>query len=267
MKKIQILVVDDNQGNLTKAETQFKGKNVKLICCNLFSVAAKMLASKKFDILLTDLMIPGEAEGVSSNNPEIGKEVPYGLVLSIIAKNVGVPHVAILTDISHHAGPIAWAMDNVLGTNSFISCFNESNKNWFKAAEGFVTIEDALTDNEEKSATKKTFMLIGINDDYKEALKENLKADFNVIFIPSDSTKNAPTAFVEEKPDFVLLIGEINDDASGAGEYHQKQLFEKLLAMKKPEQKVVAAGFMESQNPDYLRLPFAVSTLLEKMRA
>ena len=85
MQKIHILVVDDNQENLEGAKNQFKGKNVNLICCNLFSVASKMIQGKKFDIVLTDLMIPGEADGVSSDNPEIGKEVPYGLVISIMA--------------------------------------------------------------------------------------------------------------------------------------------------------------------------------------
>src|SRR5680860_1517299 len=127
MKAINILVVDDKQGNLFAARNQFAGKNVNLLCCSLFSVAVKFLRERKFDILLTDLMIPGEVEGISDNNPEIGKEVPYGLVLAIMAKNIGIKNVAILSDISHHAGPIAWAMDNLMGENNFVSCFNSKD--------------------------------------------------------------------------------------------------------------------------------------------
>lgn len=259
MQKIHILVVDDNQENLEGAKNQFKGKNVNLICCNLFSVASKMIQGKKFDIVLTDLMIPGEADGVSSDNPEIGKEVPYGLVISIMAKNMGVPHVAILTDISHHAGPIAWAMDTVLGTHSFISCFNEGKKNWLRAAEKFTVIEEEV--EKEHVATKKSFMLVGVNDDYKKTLQEHLQADFNVIFINSNDTKNATIVFAEQNPDFSLLIGEI----TGSVNEDEKRVFGKLLQMKKPEQKVVAAGWMNSDDPHYLRLPFTVQDLREKV--
>ncbi|MEI6316260.1 MAG: response regulator [bacterium] len=263
MKKIAILVVDDTRANLDAAEKQFNGKNVILTCCPMYSMAVGLLKTRKFDILLTDLMMPGEKEGVGPT-AEIGKDTPYGLILSILAKNTGVPHVAILTDISHHASPIAWAMDSLLGKNSFVSGFNQGNKNWLAAAEGFMSIENAELGEQPKASTKKSFMLIGVNDDYKKRLEESLKADFNVIFVPNESTENAPLTFAEKNPDITLLIGEINGQVKSKD---VKDVFEKLLVAKKPEQRVIAAGWMANDNPHYLQLPFTTENLLEKVRA
>ena len=175
MATIKVLVVDDKSRNLTDAKNQFTDKNVELICSPMFSIAVELLKRHKFDVVLTDLMLPGESEGIGDNNPEIGKEVPYGLVLSILAKNMGVPHVAILTDISHHSGPIAWAMDNLLGDHEFVSCFEGGNKNWLKAAEKFVSISDIPDDAIETAPAKKSLMLIGNNDTYKESLRTELE--------------------------------------------------------------------------------------------
>ena len=120
MEKFRILVIDDKLANLESAENQFADKNVELTIVSTYQGALYLIKNARFDIVLTDLMMPGDGEGISGDNPEIGKEVPYGLILSILAKNKSVENVAILSDISHHAGPIAWAMDNLMRNDSFI---------------------------------------------------------------------------------------------------------------------------------------------------
>jgi hypothetical protein len=256
MKTIKILVVDDKILNLNNAKEQFKDKNVELTCCPLFSVAADLLKRNNYDILLTDLMLPGESNGISDTNPEIGVEVPYGLVLSILAKKIGVSHVAILTDVSHHSGPIANAMDTLLGESDFISCF--ANKQWLAATEKFVTLIDVL-DNKQVSA-KKSLMLAGFNDDFKELLKKELDVNFDIMIIDEKSTAKLPTIYTEVMPDYLFLIGEINEKAKEIKSYIKK-IFDDIKQIQTSGQKVVVSGFWDSNDPYYKRLPFTATDL------
>lgn len=256
MKAIKILVVDDKATNLNNAKAQFQNKNVELTCCPLFSVAADLLKINHYDILLTDLMLPGESHGISDTNPEIGVEVPYGLVLSILAKKIGVSHVAILTDINHHSGPIANAMDTLLGESEFISCF--ANKQWLTAAEKFVTLAD-VSDNKQISA-KKSLMLAGFNDNFKELIRKDLDVNFDITIIDEKSTAKLPTIYTEAMPDYLFLIGEINEKAKETKSYIKK-VFDDIKQIKTSEQKVVVAGFLNSNDPYYKRLPFTATDL------
>ncbi len=256
MKIIKILVVDDKVLNLNNAKEQFKNKNVELTCCPLFSVAADLLKRNNYDILLTDLMLPGESNGISDTNPEIGVEVPYGLVLSILAKKIGVSHVAILTDVSHHSGPIANAMDTLLGESEFISCF--SNKEWLVAVEKFVTLVDTTGDKEKPA--KKSLMLAGFNDNFKELIKKDLDVNFNITIIDEKSTEKLPTIYTEAMPDYLFLIGEINEKAKETKSYIKK-VFDDIKQIKTSGQKVVIAGFLDSNDPYYKRLPFTANEL------
>jgi hypothetical protein len=201
-------------------------------------------------------MLPGESKGISDANPEIGVEVPYGLVLSILAKKIGVSHVAILTDINHHSGPIANAMDTLLGESEFISCF--SNKQWLVAAEKFVTLVDTK-DNKEKSA-KKSLMLAGFNDDFKELFKKKLDVNFDITVIDEKSSAKLPTIYTEAMPDYLFLIGEINEKAKDKKSYIKK-VFDDIKQIKTSGQKVVVAGFLDSNDPYYKRLPFTATDL------
>lgn len=256
MKTTKILVVDDLATNLNNAKVQFQNKNVELTCCPLFSVAADLLKSNEYDILLTDLMLPGESHGISDTNPEIGVEVPYGLVLSILAKKIGVSHVAILTDINHHSGPIANAMDTLLGESEFISCF--SNKEWLVAAEKFVTLVD--TKNDKEKPAKKSLMLAGFNDNFKELLKKDLDVNFDITIIDEKSTAKLPTIYTEAMPDYLFLIGEINEKAKETKSYIKK-ILDDIKQIKTSEQKIVVAGFLDSNNTYYKRLPFLATEL------
>lgn len=255
MRAVRILVADDRQENLNRAKEQFTGKNVKLTCCPIFSAAADLLSRNEYDILLTDLMMIGESGGISEKNAEIGKEVPYGLILAILAKNKGVKHVVILTDISHHSGPIAWAMDRLLGDYAVISGFD--NKDWLKAAEKFASIVDS---KQAVILKEKSLMLAGVNDDYKHSLKAALQGNIDVFIVPQNSSWEIPSTFAEKEPTFTLLIGEI-----GERDDMTKSLFNTLVSMKSPEQEIIVAGWRESGDPHFLRLPINLRDLLVKL--
>jgi CheY-like chemotaxis protein len=255
--KTKILVVDDKDENINAARNQFAHKNVELICCSKFSTASKLLKEQKFDMLLTDLMMPGESMGISHNNPEIGKEVPYGLVLCLMAKNHGVSHVAILTDINHHSGPIASAMDNLLGENQCISGF--PNKNWIAAAEKFVSIEE----EECVSMSEDCLLFIGQNDGFKDCIVKNIKSNIKIISLSRDDIKNHLNKFIDIKPTFTLLIGELSEEAKSTS-FYVKDLFDGILSVKTSEQKILVTGWMEYDNPYYKRLPLDIAHLMEE---
>lgn len=260
--KTRILVIDDNQSNLDSAKKQFQNKEVELTCCPLYSVAVEFIKTKKFDIVLTDLMMIGEAEGCSSS-PEVGKEVPYGLVLSVLARNCGVKNVAIMTDISHHSGPIAWAMDQLLihREHNLVNAF--PHKNYLDVAEFFMEINDGIG-QEISESNKKSLMIAGVNDDYKKQLVEGLAETFNIIMVDKKDSQNIPIVFVEKKPDLTLLIGEIGEHGNDT-DFGIKKEFDKLLMAKKSDQKVIVAGWLDVDNPNYLRLPFTVNDLIERL--
>lgn len=264
--KTKILVIDDNQSNLNSAKNQFKNKNVELICCPLYSVAVDFIKTEKFDIVLTDLMLPGEPEGISSTNLEIGEEVPYGLVLSILAKNYGVKNVAIMTNISHHSGPIAWAMDQlfVQVDHNLVNAF--SHKKYLEVAELFMEINDI---NEQQMATKpekEILMIAGVNNDFKEELRKSLGDTLDIFIVQEELKGEIPKIFFERNPKYTLLIGEIHEKVDEYGKFSIVGEFNKLLKVKRSDQKILVAGWMPVENnPSYIRLPFTNKDLIEKL--
>lgn len=256
--KIRILVVDDSQENLNRARLDFANKNVVLICCSTFSVAADLLSLKAegvapFDIVLTDLMMPGEARGVYKDSPEIGKEVPYGLVLAILAKNKSVPHVAIMTNVNHHSGPIPWAMDRILGESQEINAFY--GKNYFSAASKFMKIVDIPVD--EARSQKSKIIISGVNNVLPNILALRFENE-EVLVISSSNLNLLPAIFLSEEPQVVVLIGEIvNPNDQFDDNRYVGHIFEQLTALKKPEQRIIACGWHPIEDQvDYLQLPF-----------
>lgn len=261
MEKYRILVIDDKKVNLDKAEKQFAGKNVELETMPTYSSALYWIMNYRVDIVLTDLMLIGEGDGISRENPEIGKEVPYGFILAILAKNKGIEHVAIVTDISHHSGPIAWAVDEIMGSNKVISCFT---KNWLKAAESFVPIVDAPAD-EQLVFHKPTIMLAGFNDNYKRMIQAEIPKQFAVIFIEEEkSFAKTFGHFLSHKPEVTIIIGEIDPRAEDSN-YDARKIFRDLKNLNKVDQKILVLGFMPWEDPDYLRLPITIEDILKKV--
>ena len=260
-KRIGILVVDDNPENLAKARRDFAGKNVKLTCSPLFSVAADLISrdASRFDMVLTDLMMPGEARGVYKNSPEIGKEVPYGLVLSILAKNKNIPHVAIMTNVNHHSGPIPWAMDRIFGENQVIDAF--LGKDYLSVAAKFMKIVDVPADEESETQLPK-IIITGVNTDFSNILALRFENE-EVLVVPSTNLNSLAAIFLQEEPQAVVLIGEIiNPDDQLDNKQYLGHIFEELIALKKPGQRIIACGWLPVKSQaDYLRLPFTPDDL------
>ncbi|MEI6835759.1 MAG: response regulator [Candidatus Falkowbacteria bacterium] len=261
MEKFRILVIDDKIANLEAAEKQFAEKNVELIVMGTYAGAVYFINNEHFDIVLSDLMLPGDDEGISCNNPEIGQDVPYGLLLAILAKNRGVEKVAILTDISHHAGPIAWSMDKLMGINPFVSCF--SHKNWLEVASKFVEIGSVSAETEVPFHTP-TVLLAGHGDDFKRSIQKEISSKFKVIFIEEESNfARTFNRFIGYKPNFTIIVGEITKELKESS-LNIGRIFKDLQGVKTSEQKVFALGFLPHNHPDYVQLPLSISEILTR---
>ena len=114
---MKILVIDDSEDQLETAKQMLSDK--QLLTASTFAEARAMLTSEtNFDVVLTDLMMPGEEKGQSL--PDfIGSPCPYGFAIALLALKVGVPKVAIVSngndDGNHHLHPILWACDSLEG--------------------------------------------------------------------------------------------------------------------------------------------------------
>ena len=143
----KILVVDDNYTNLAAAEEQL-GENNSLTTVSTFSEAAKMLCKKKWDVVMTDVFMPGESDGLGPEGKKhVGELIPVGLVVALMALKNNIPEIYIVSDTNHHDHPMSWAMDEIKNSSyekpdGRIKClcfFTESNcervKDWKKVLE------------------------------------------------------------------------------------------------------------------------------------
>jgi len=243
-----ILVIDDKRQNLDLAQKQL-GAICNLYLASTFSTAKKLLKSGKidFDAVFTDVMLIGEEDGVSSDNPEIGKEVPYGLVIALYAKNIGIENVVLVTDLSHHSGPIAWALD-VLKGSAFVNCIR--NKNWLEA---YTSCFKEFPKENTNSIKEIDFLVLGKgHEGYYDQLIQHFP-DFKSGYLDVEE-EFLETFFIMFNPKRTLILGEIAPEARGA-DYYVNSLFKKLLDLKNPSQKIIVAGFMSLDNPLYLELP------------
>lgn len=121
---MKILVLDDTKTQLDAAAEQLAGRGHELTLVSKFSEARALMAphwdrEKKetvpgtmYDVVLTDLFLPGEREGQGSEGYAfIGELLPTGLACALLALKTGTPKVAIVSDGNHHAHPLVWALD------------------------------------------------------------------------------------------------------------------------------------------------------------
>jgi CheY-like chemotaxis protein len=82
-----------------------------------------------FDIVLTDLLVPTSRQAQGHDGMEfVGKEMPLGTTIALLALTVGIRNVAVVTDMNHHNHPASATFDcfgdskldgvNILCTNS-----------------------------------------------------------------------------------------------------------------------------------------------------
>lgn len=67
-----------------------------------------------FDIVLLDLMMPASRAAQGSKGIQfVGKEMPIGTFLILLALNAGVKNIGMVTDMSHHDHPASAALDPI----------------------------------------------------------------------------------------------------------------------------------------------------------
>lgn len=113
-----------------------------------------------FDVVLTDLLVPAsdQAQGRDSR-ALVGKEMPLGTTIALLALVVGTKNVAVVTDMNHHDHPASAAFDcfgahrlspngkgNIPGVN--IICTNGVNKVSMDAETGQVVTPEFLESKE-----------------------------------------------------------------------------------------------------------------------
>ena len=70
-----------------------------------------------FDVVLTDLLMPGEKNGLGPQGSQfINEPTPYGFGIALLAIKNKVSKVAIVSMGDHHSHPILWFCDAISGT-------------------------------------------------------------------------------------------------------------------------------------------------------
>ncbi len=138
---MKILVFDDNATNCNAAQAQLQGHDLTVV--GTYDEAQELVRTKTdydkakqliaegveygeaykqtkiypdFDVVLVDLLVPASAQsqGGSGMN-HVGKELPLGVFIGLLAAKNGVKKVAVFTDSDHHSHPASACFD----------CFNE----------------------------------------------------------------------------------------------------------------------------------------------
>lgn len=109
---MKILVVDDNRQHLAAAREQLESGN-DLVATESYEEAIALLTpDTDIEVLLSDLLMPAEPYCLGPQGLKfLGHEIPIGFVLALRAAQVGVKHVAVITDASHHNHPMSAALD------------------------------------------------------------------------------------------------------------------------------------------------------------
>lgn len=109
---MRILVIDDTVKQREHAQKTLSAEH-EVVTADGWESGQRAIKKGGWDMVLTDLMMPGEPEGVRGSG--IGEPTSYGFILALLALKSGVPRVAVVTSNygsdDHHASPILWAVD------------------------------------------------------------------------------------------------------------------------------------------------------------
>lgn len=131
-----ILVVDDNEVNLAAAKEQLGGQ-YNLLLSSSYLEAMNILGSHDVDILLTDMMMPGEEDNQGTRGDGVGALLPMGTFVVLKALEVGTKRIVVVSDTNHHNHPAAHAIEQLKGGEqvSFLCGYScplqkDGSKNW-----------------------------------------------------------------------------------------------------------------------------------------
>ena len=114
---MKILIVDDAASERDAAVEQLAVHGHALTIVRGFTDARRLLEKRMaFDVILTDLMMPCESPVPGPyGEMNLGKMMPYGLILALMAKKDGVPKVAIVSHGDTHMYPMFWTANLISG--------------------------------------------------------------------------------------------------------------------------------------------------------
>jgi CheY-like chemotaxis protein len=106
----KVLVIDDtrkHQQSAIKLLTSYQ-----LTVATRYEEAMEILSKEKFDFVLSDLYLPMSSQTLSRDAFELGKLVPYGLLLALEASRCGAKYIAVATDLDHHSDCFSASFDH-----------------------------------------------------------------------------------------------------------------------------------------------------------
>lgn len=146
---MKILIIEDKPLHILCAEQFAKESDHEITILTTYHEAEKALCGEdrfgrkpyeqKFDVLLTDLLLPASKAGQGNDN-YTGQQMPYGVVLALLAMRTGVKKIGLLTDGNHHAHPFIWALDPLGGYDGKPFMINDIKLLF--ASNGFLHFED-----------------------------------------------------------------------------------------------------------------------------
>ena len=115
---MRILVIDDKAQNTKAARAQLSAHDLTL--ASSYDEAVKRLGGSyeehDFDVVLTDLMMPASGDCMGEEGEQfVGKDMPVGIFLVLLAAKRGAKRVALLSDTDHHDHPASASLDLLNG--------------------------------------------------------------------------------------------------------------------------------------------------------
>jgi len=110
---MKILVVDDNAKHRAAAQEQL-GEHELAVFDNYTEALDALKEGCGYDVVLSDLLMPAEARTLGSDGLKfLGHEISAGFAVLFRAAKVGVPRVAVITDMNHHCHPMSAIIDSI----------------------------------------------------------------------------------------------------------------------------------------------------------
>ncbi len=138
---MKILVFDDSQTNRDAARAQLKNHDLTVV--GTYDEAQKLLTTHKFDVVLTDLLVPASHQSQGSEE-FVGKEMPVGIFIALLAAvKTRAKYVAVFTDTDHHSHPASACFDIFNRSESFPKPFTvEGSKVLLSNARKWINMYD-----------------------------------------------------------------------------------------------------------------------------
>ncbi len=112
----RILVIDDSPRHRQSAIEELGSENDIVVLGSYVEGVVLLSRSEGVDVVLCDLLMPAESKTLGSEGfAFIGHEIAVGLTFALKAAQVGIPHIAVVTDANHHKHPMSAALDWIGG--------------------------------------------------------------------------------------------------------------------------------------------------------